>query len=69
MRRTLTISEAAFALGVSKQTLLNLEKAGKLFCTRSGINGWRRYSVVEVDRLSKEIDGTGKIRYQKPTTV
>lgn len=47
----LTVGEAAEALGVSKATLRNWDKAGKLFSHRHPVNGYRLYSQEEIKTL------------------
>ncbi|MEI6335126.1 MAG: helix-turn-helix domain-containing protein [Methylococcaceae bacterium] len=52
----LTVGEAADTLGVSKATLRNWDKAGKLKPHRHPLNGYRLYCRKELDRLLKEIE-------------
>lgn len=51
----LTVGEAATTLGVSRSTLRNWDKAGKLKPYRHPVNGYRLYSRQELDNLLKEI--------------
>ena len=51
----LTVGEAAKALGVSKSTLRNWDKAGKLKPYRHPVNGYRLYSRKEIEELLKQI--------------
>lgn len=60
MRRTLTRSETAFALGITGVTLDKYRKEKKIFATRNGLNGWWRYPISEVERVSKCQDGVLK---------
>jgi excisionase family DNA binding protein len=55
----LTIGEAAQRLGVSRGTLRNWDKAGKLRPHRHPVNGYRLYHGSELDRLLERI-GRGK---------
>ncbi len=52
----LTVGEAAETLGVSKATLRNWDKAGKLKPHRHPLNGYRLYCRKELDGLLKEIE-------------
>ncbi|MDD5493753.1 MAG: helix-turn-helix domain-containing protein [Dehalococcoidia bacterium] len=51
----LTVGEAAVTLGVSRSTLRNWDKAGKLKPYRHPVNGYRLYSRNELDALLKEV--------------
>lgn len=51
----LTVGEAAITLGVSRSTLRNWDKAGKLKPYRHPINGYRLYNRDELDALLKEV--------------
>lgn len=51
----LTVGEAAITLGVSRSTLRNWDKAGKLKPYRHPVNGYRLYSRRELDALLKEV--------------
>lgn len=51
----LTVGKAAAALGVSRATLRNWDKAGKLKPYRHPFNGYRLYSRDELDALLNEI--------------
>lgn len=55
----LTVGEAAEALGVSRATLRNWDKAGKLFSHRHPVNGYRLYSQTEIKTLLNMIDIVG----------
>ena len=46
-----TLQEAASYLGVSKATLRNWDKAGKLRATRHPVNDYRVYSLL-ISRIS-----------------
>ncbi len=47
----LTVGEAAEQLGVSRSTLRNWDKAGKLRPYRHPVNGYRLYLRDELERL------------------
>lgn len=51
----LTVGDAATTLGVSRSTLRNWDKAGKLKAYRHPLNGYRLYSRAELEALLQEI--------------
>lgn len=51
----LTVGEAAEQLGVSRSTLRNWDKAGKLMAYRNPVNGYRLYLREELERLIGQI--------------
>ena len=51
----LTVGEAAEQLGVSRSTLRNWDKAGKLMAYRHPVNGYRLYLREELERLLGQI--------------
>jgi hypothetical protein len=51
----LTVGKAAAALGVSRSTLRNWDKAGKLTPCRHPINGYRLYNRHELEILLQEV--------------
>lgn len=51
----LTVGEAAEQLGVSRSTLRNWDKAGKLKPYRHPVNGYRLYLREELERLLGQI--------------
>ncbi|PPD24612.1 MAG: MerR family DNA-binding transcriptional regulator [Methylobacter sp.] len=54
----LTVGEAAETLGVSRSTLRNWDKAGKLKPYRHPVNGYRLYSRNELETLLKVVQST-----------
>ena len=58
----INIKEAAEMLGVSKLTLRNWDKSGKLEARRHPINNYRVYLKEDIDKLISEI----KVR-EKPS--
>jgi len=54
----LTVGEAAATLGVSRSTLRNWDKAGKLKPFRHPVNGYRLYNVNELKTLLQEVQAT-----------
>jgi excisionase family DNA binding protein len=51
----LTVGEAAAKLGVSRSTLRNWDRAGKLTPHRHPINGYRLYQQSELENLLAQI--------------
>ena len=54
----LTVGEAAATLGVSRSTLRNWDKAGKLKPFRHPVNGYRLYNVRDLKTLLQEVQTT-----------
>jgi excisionase family DNA binding protein len=52
----LTVGEAAKILGVSRSTLRNWDKAGKLNPCRHPVNGYRLYDRNELTDLLKQVE-------------
>jgi type I restriction enzyme M protein len=50
-----SLAEAATLLGVSKATLRNWDKAGKLSARRHPVNGYRLYDIAEIEQLRGQI--------------
>lgn len=64
------IKEAAEILGVSKLTLRNWDKSGKLIAYRHPINNYRVYKNEEIQNLIKKIqpvENSQKTRKEAPT--
>jgi DNA-binding transcriptional MerR regulator len=61
-QRTLTISEAADALGISPSWLRFGERLGALPRARRGTNGWRYYTLEDIERLHRL--GVGRRKQQ-----
>lgn len=51
----LTVGEAAETLGVSRSTLRNWDKAGKLKAYRHPLNKYRLYKRSELEALLQEV--------------
>jgi excisionase family DNA binding protein len=51
----LTVGEAAKTLGVSRSTLRNWDKAGKLKAYRHPVNGYRLYSRQQLEALLEKL--------------
>ncbi|MEK7077243.1 MAG: helix-turn-helix domain-containing protein [Patescibacteria group bacterium] len=56
MARYLTIKEAAKYLNVSPLTLRNWDRKGKLAATRHPINGYRLYTMGDLERFEKSFE-------------
>lgn len=56
----LTVGDAATTLGVSRSTLRNWDKAGKLKAYRHPVNGYRLYSRAELEALLHEVQPTSR---------
>ena len=64
MNKIISIGQAAKILGVHVQTLINLEKSGKLKPDSISPGGTRRYNLEHILQLSgKEIPVQGDNRY------
>lgn len=53
--RLVTLAEAATLLGVSKATLRNWDKSGRLSAARHPVNGYRQFHLSELTRLQQQI--------------
>ena len=58
----LTVGAAAEFLGISRSTLRNWDREGKLKPHRHPINGYRLYRHADLVALLKELTGKKKIR-------
>jgi DNA-binding transcriptional MerR regulator len=63
-QRTLTISQAANALGVSPSWLRFGERLGALPLARRHPNGWRYYTPSDIERLRHLGVGERKRRFE-----
>ncbi len=67
-KKFLLIKEAADILGVSKLTLRNWDRAGKLKAYRHPISNYRVYRVEDLEKITKQIEsGEKPIRHKKLT--
>jgi DNA-binding transcriptional MerR regulator len=62
-RHTLTISEAANELGVTPGWLRFGERLGALHLARRNPNGWRYYTLEDIERLRRLGVGERKRRF------
>lgn len=58
--KLIQIKEAAEVLGVSKLTLRNWDKAGKLVAFRHPINNYRVYKREDIERIIKDMSSLEK---------
>lgn len=56
MNKYITIKDAAHILGVSKITLRNWDKSGKLKAHRHPFNNYRVYKVEDIDKVLEMIE-------------
>lgn len=66
LNQYMTIKEAAEFLGVSENTLRNWGRDGKIRERRHPVNGYRLYSVTELDSLLKAADARPDATPKKP---
>ena len=59
-KKYLTIKEASETLGVSKLTLRNWDKAGKLNAMRHPINNYRVYLAEDLEKLIQKMNSGEK---------
>ena len=65
-KKFILIKEAAEILGVSKLTLRNWDKAGKLSAYRHPISNYRVYKIEDIEKIIKQIEsGEKPIRVRK----
>jgi MerR family transcriptional regulator, copper efflux regulator len=60
LRNYLLIREAANFLGVSEGTLRNWHREGKIVAHRNPINGYRLFRKIDLERLLRRVDNSGK---------
>lgn len=56
MNKYITIKDAAHILGVSKITLRNWDKSGKLKAHRHPFNNYRVYKLEDIDKVLEMIE-------------
>jgi excisionase family DNA binding protein len=56
MNKYITIKEASEILGVSKLTLRNWDKSGKLVAHRHPFNNYRVYKIDDIDKVLEMIE-------------
>ena len=61
--KLIQINEASKILGVSKLTLRNWDKSGKLVAYRHPINNYRVYKSEDIEQILKQFDTIPKPSY------
>lgn len=69
MNKYITIKDAANILGVSKITLRNWDKLGKLKALRHPFNNYRVYKIEDIETVIELIETSPTIREQKKSEV
>jgi excisionase family DNA binding protein len=59
-KKLISIKEAAEILHVSKLTLRNWDKSGKLSALRHPINNYRVYKMEDIEKIIKQIESGEK---------
>ena len=65
----ITIKDAASVLGVSKLTLRNWDKSGKLKAFRHPFNNYRIYKVEDIDKVLNMIENNGPLIQKRREAV
>lgn len=65
----ITIKEAADIIGVTRMTLRNWDKSGKLKAHRHPFNNYRVYKVEDIEKLLEMIDLSTSAIQQKKTQI
>ncbi len=69
MNKYITIKDASKILGVSKITLRNWDKSGKLEAHRHPFNNYRVYRTEDIDKVIEMIENNKFIAKQKKDAV
>ncbi len=69
MDKYITIKDAASILGVSKITLRNWDKLGKLKAHRHPFNNYRVYRMEDIEQVIEMIETSPEIKEQKKNEV
>lgn len=69
MNKYITIKEASEILGVSKITLRNWDKSGKLPAHRHPFNNYRVYKIEDIDKLLEMIENNETLLQQKKDEI
>jgi DNA-binding transcriptional MerR regulator len=69
MSKYITIKNASMILGISKITLRNWDKAGKLKAHRHPFNNYRVYKLEDIDKVLEMIESDYKIIKDKKDEV
>ncbi len=69
MNKFITIKEASEILGVSKITLRNWDKSGKLVALRHPFNNYRIYKTEDIENIIEMIESSPFVIKQKKEEV
>ena len=69
MNQYITIKNAAAILGVSRITLRNWDKSGKLVAHRHPFNNYRIYKIEDIDKLLEMIENNEVVRTKKKDDI
>lgn len=69
MSKYITIKEASEILGMSKLTLRNWDKSGKLQAHRHPFNNYRVYKIEDIDKVLEMIESNDFIIKKKKNEI
>ena len=69
MNKYITIKNASIILGVSKITLRNWDKSGKLKAHRHPFNNYRVYKIEDIDKVLEMIESDNFIVRKKKDEI
>jgi len=69
MTKYITIKDASYILGVSKITLRNWDKSGKLKAHRHPFNNYRVYKLEDIDKVLEMIESSNFIIKKKKNEI
>ncbi|NLE07598.1 MAG: MerR family DNA-binding transcriptional regulator [Parcubacteria group bacterium] len=69
MNQYITIKEASEILGVTKLTLRNWDKSGKLTAYRHPFNNYRIYKLEDIDKVLEMIESNNFIIKKKKNEI
>ncbi len=69
MENYITIKNAASILGVSKMTLRNWDKSGKLTALRHPLNNYRVYRISDIERIIELIEASPLVIQRKKDEI
>lgn len=69
MNKFITIKDAAAILGVSKLTLRNWDKSGKLKALRHPFNNYRVYKTEDIEKVVEMIETSPRVIAEKKSAI
>jgi excisionase family DNA binding protein len=69
MNKYITIKEASEILGMTKLTLRNWDKSGKLIAHRHPFNNYRVYKIEDIDKVLEMIESNNFIVRKKKDEI